>query len=85
DELGLKPRIAAITERAMRGEIAFEPAVKERVGLLAGLAAGVVDRIIADRITLTPGGRALVMTMRANGAYAALVSGGFTLFTGPIS
>jgi phosphoserine phosphatase len=84
-ELGLKPRIAAITERAMRGEIAFEPAVRERVGLLAGLDAGVVDRIIANRITLTPGGRELVMTMRANGAYTALVSGGFTLFTGPIS
>lgn len=85
DELGLKPRIAAITERAMRGEIAFEPAVRERVGLLAGLSAGVVDKIIAERITLTPGGRELVMTMRANGAYTALVSGGFTLFTGPIS
>lgn len=85
DELGLKPRIAAITERAMRGEIAFEPAVKERVGLLAGLSADVVEKIIAERITPTPGGRELVMTMRAHGAYTALVSGGFTLFTGPIS
>jgi phosphoserine phosphatase len=85
DELGLKPRIAAITERAMRGEIAFEPAVRERVGLLAGLPAAVVDKILAERITFTPGGRELVMTMRANGAYAALVSGGFTLFTGPVA
>ena len=84
DELGLKPRIAAITERAMRGEIAFEPAVRERVGLIAGLDVGVVEKIIAERITLTPGGRELVMTMRANGGYAALVSGGFTLFTGPV-
>lgn len=84
-EIGLKDRIAAITERAMRGEIAFEPALRERVGLLAGIEASVVDRIIADRITLTPGGPALVRTMRAHGAYTALVSGGFTVFTGPIA
>ncbi len=85
DELGLKEHVAAITERAMRGEIEFEPALRERVGLLAGLPAGVVDKVLAERITLTPGGRALVMTMRRDGGYAALVSGGFTVFTGPIA
>jgi phosphoserine phosphatase len=84
DFAGLKDRVAAITARAMRGEIAFEPALRERVALLKGLPVSVVDEVIATRITLMPGGRALVGTMRANGGYAALVSGGFTLFTGPI-
>ena len=84
-EVGLKDHIAAITERAMRGEIAFEPALRERVGLLKGLDIGVVDKVIEDRIRLTPGGRELVMTMRANGAYTALVSGGFTVFTSRIA
>ncbi|NLH81963.1 MAG: phosphoserine phosphatase SerB [Phyllobacteriaceae bacterium] len=84
-ELGLKTKIAAITERAMRGEIAFEPALRERVGLLAGLPASVVTKVIAERIRLTPGAIELVRTMKANGAYTALVSGGFTVFTGPIS
>lgn len=83
--VGLKEKVSGITERAMRGEIAFEPALRERVALLKGVPLGVVDEIIAQRITLTPGGRELVMTMRANGAYTALVSGGFTVFTGPIS
>jgi phosphoserine phosphatase len=69
----------------MRGEIAFEPALRERVALLKGLPASVVDEIIEKRITLTPGGRALVQTMRAHGGHACLVSGGFTLFTGPIA
>jgi phosphoserine phosphatase len=85
DFVGLKAEVAAITERAMRGEIAFEPALRERVALLKDLPVGVVDEIIAHRLTLTPGGRALVRTMRARGAYAGLVSGGFTLFTGPIA
>lgn len=84
-ELGLKEKIAAITERAMRGEIAFEPALRERVGLLAGLPADVVGKVIAERIRLTPGAIELVRTMKAAGAYTALVSGGFTVFTGPIS
>lgn len=84
-EAGFKDRIAEITARAMRGDIAFEPALRERVGLLAGLPATVVDKVIAQRIELMPGGLSLVATMRANGAYAALVSGGFTLFTGPLS
>ncbi len=85
DLVGLKDHVAAITERAMRGEIAFEPALRERVALLKGLKAEVVDDVIARRITLTPGARALVRTMRANGAYTALVSGGFTVFTARIA
>jgi phosphoserine phosphatase len=84
DLVGLKDHVSAITERAMRGEIAFEPALRERVALLKGLPAGVVDDVIERRITLTSGGRDLVRTMRANGAYTALVSGGFTLFTARI-
>jgi phosphoserine phosphatase len=85
DFVGQKARVAAITERAMRGEIAFEPALAERVALLAGLSARVVDEVIDKRITLTPGGRALVRTMAAHGAHTCLVSGGFTLFTAPIA
>jgi phosphoserine phosphatase len=84
DLVGLKAEVAAITERAMRGEIAFEPALRERVALLKGLPVEVVDQLLRDRISLTSGGPTLVATMRANGAYACLVSGGFTLFTGPI-
>jgi phosphoserine phosphatase len=84
DLVGIKPEVAAITERAMRGEIAFEPALRERVGLLKGLPVDVIDGLIRDRIRLMPGGRTLVATMRAHGAYACLVSGGFTRFTGPI-
>ncbi|MFC4172362.1 phosphoserine phosphatase SerB [Microvirga sp. GCM10011540] len=85
DYVGLKAEVSEITERAMRGEIAFEPALRERVALLKDLPVRVVDEIIASRLTLTPGGRALVRTMRANGAYTCLVSGGFTLFTGPVA
>ena len=85
DFVGLKDKVSAITERAMRGELAFEPALRERVALLAGLDVAVVDRIVAERLTLTPGGQALVRTMRAHGGYTALVSGGFTLFTGPVA
>ena len=80
-EVGLKQHVAEITERAMRGELDFEPALRERVALLKGLSEDVVERVIAERITLTPGGRTLVQTMRAHGAMTALVSGGFTLFT----
>ncbi|MDU0343738.1 phosphoserine phosphatase SerB, partial [Bosea rubneri] len=82
--VGLKEKVSAITERAMRGELEFEPALRERVALLKGIPLAVVDEIIAERITLTPGGSALVRTMRAHGGYTALVSGGFTVFTGPI-
>jgi phosphoserine phosphatase len=84
DYVGLKTEVSEITERAMRGEIAFEPALRERVALLKNLPVNVVEEIIEKRITLTPGGKTLVQTMRANGAYTCLVSGGFTLFTGPI-
>jgi len=85
DYAGMKTHVAAITERAMRGEIAFEPALRERVALLRGLPVGVVDEVIADRIKLTPGGTELVRTMRANGVHTVLVSGGFTLFTGRVA
>jgi phosphoserine phosphatase len=85
DFVGQKARVAAITDRAMRGEIAFEPALEERVALLAGLSASVVRKVIAERITVTPGARALVHTIRAHGAHTCLVSGGFTLFTAPIA
>ncbi len=81
DYAGFKERVAAITERAMRGEIDFAPALRERVALLKGLPATIVDTVIADRIRLTPGGPTLVATMRANGAYTCVVSGGFTAFT----
>jgi phosphoserine phosphatase len=83
--VGLKEHVAAITERAMRGEIAFEPALRERVALLKGLPVSVVDEVLEKHITLTPGGRTLVMTMRAHGAHTCLVSGGFTLFTNRVA
>ena len=85
DEVGLKAHVAAITARAMRGEIAFEPALRERVALLKNLDLAVIDRIVANRITLASGARALVQTMRAHGAYSALVSGGFDVFTSRIA
>jgi phosphoserine phosphatase len=85
DFVDLKAHVAAITERAMRGEIAFEPALRERVALLKGLPVKTIDEVIEKHITLTPGGRALVQTMRADGAFTCLVSGGFTLFTNRIA
>ncbi len=85
DYVGLKDKVAGITERAMRGEIAFEPALRERVALLRGLPVTVVDEIIERRIAIMPGARALLAAMRAAGAHTCLVSGGFTLFTGPIA
>ena len=85
DLIGQKAHVAAITEQAMRGEIAFEPALKARVALLAGLPADVIARVIAERITVTPGARTLVATMRASGATSVLVSGGFTAFTAVIA
>ena len=81
DFAGFKAEVSAITERAMNGEIAFEPALRERVALLRGLSTSIVAEIVETRLTLTAGGAALVRTMRANGAYTCLVSGGFTLFT----
>jgi phosphoserine phosphatase len=85
DFAGMKAHVAEITERAMRGEIEFEPALRERVALLKGLPIGAVDEVLAKRITPTPGGRELVATMRAHGAYTCLISGGFTLFTNPVA
>jgi phosphoserine phosphatase len=80
DKVGLKARVAAITERAMRGDIAFAPALRERVALLEGLPISTITDVIAERIKLTAGGPTLVATMRAKGAYTCLISGGFTLF-----
>lgn len=85
DFAGLKAHVAAITERAMRGEIEFEPALRERVALLKDMPVAVVDEVLKTRITPTPGGRALVMTMRAHDAYTCLISGGFTLFTNAVA
>lgn len=85
DFIGLKAHVAGITERAMRGEIEFESALRERVALLKDLPVSAIDEVLAKRITLTPGGRELVHTMRANGAYTCLVSGGFTLFTNAVA
>lgn len=85
DYAGFREQVSEITERAMRGEISFEPALRERVKLLKGLDVDIVPRVITERITRTPGGRTLVTTMRAKGAFTALVSGGFTAFTEPLS
>src|SRR3954452_3689443 len=85
DFAGLKAHVAGITERAMRGEIEFEPALRERVALLKDLPVSVVEEVLAKRITPTPGGRELVSTMRAHGAWTCLISGGFTLFTNAVA
>jgi phosphoserine phosphatase len=85
EEAGVGAYVASITARAMNGELDFEAALRERVGLLRGLDEAVIARVIRDRITLMPGGRPLLATMRAAGAYSALVSGGFTAFTGAIA
>lgn len=79
--LGVKEHVAKITERAMRGEIEFVPALRERVALLAGLDASIIDELLAVRITFTPGAATLVATMRAHGAFTALVTSGFSQFT----
>ena len=80
DYAGIKPQIAEITERAMRGELDFEGALDARVALLKGLDASVIDRCHAERVVIMAGARELVRTMRANGADCYLVSGGFTVF-----
>ncbi|MCO6392285.1 phosphoserine phosphatase SerB [Aliihoeflea aestuarii] len=85
DVIGIKAHVAAITARAMNGEIAFEPALRERVALLRDLDAAVIDKVIAERITLASGARELVATMNANGAATALVSGGFESFTSRVA
>jgi phosphoserine phosphatase len=85
DEAGVGAYVAGITARAMNGELDFEAALKERVGLLKGLPEAVIERVYRDRITFMPGGRSLIATMKANGGHAALVSGGFTAFTARVA
>jgi phosphoserine phosphatase len=84
DFAGLKERISAITARAMNGELDFKAALRERVAMLRGLPLDALDKAW-QRVRLTPGARELVATMRAHGAYSALVSGGFTFFTGRVA
>ena len=81
DYAGVQDHVAAITERAMRGDIEFASALRARVALLQGLPLSVIEDVIAQQVKITPGGRVLVATMRKNGAYTCLVSGGFTVFT----
>lgn len=81
DYAGVRDRIVGITERAMRGELDFPAALRERVGLLAGLDARVLQEIYDERVTLMPGAATLISTMQANGATCALVSGGFSFYT----
>jgi len=82
---GIGEKVAAITARAMNGELDFEAALRERVALLKGLPEPTIGEVLASRITMMPGGATLVATMKAHGAYAALVSGGFTAFTGAVA
>ena len=81
DMAGLKSRIAAITERAMRGELEFEGALRERVGMLKGLKLDALERTWLERVRLNAGAKSLIATMRAHGAHTMLVSGGFGYFT----
>lgn len=85
DEAGVGPQVAAITKLAMNGDLDFDGALRARVSLLKGLPEAVIAGVLRDRITYTPGGAVLVATMKAQGGYAALVSGGFTAFTGPVA
>jgi phosphoserine phosphatase len=89
DELGViagvGDQIKIITAKAMRGELDFDGALKERVALLKGLDSAVIATLLRERITYMEGGKTLLATMRTNGAYAALVSGGFLAFTGPVA
>ena len=85
DEAGVGERVKDITAKAMNGELDFEGALDERVGLLKGLPETVIGKVLAERITYMPGGKELLATMKADGAYAALVSGGFTAFTASVA
>ncbi|WP_114522195.1 phosphoserine phosphatase SerB [Altererythrobacter sp. ZODW24] len=85
DFAGLKDKISAITERAMRGEIPFEAALRERVALLAGLDEGAIDRCLAERIDPMPGAETLIATLRAKGCRTVLVTGGFHHFADPVA
>ena len=85
DAVGLRAEVSAITMRSMRGEVSFEASLKERVALLRGLDVGTATRIVSERISLMPGARVLVRTMRAHGAPTIIASGGFTLFTAHVA
>ena len=85
DFAGVKEQVSAITEAAMRGELDFEGALRERVGLLKGLPVAKLEEVYRERVHLNPGARALVQTMNAHGAMTALVSGGFTFFTARVA
>ncbi|WP_294252254.1 phosphoserine phosphatase SerB [uncultured Sphingomonas sp.] len=84
DYAGIKPQIAEVTERAMRGELDFAEALDARVALLKGLPETAIDQCLEERVRLMPGAQALVQTMRARGAHTILVSGGFTRFAEPV-
>ncbi len=84
-EAGVGERVADITAKAMNGELDFEGAIDERVGLLKDLPESIIDHVLKTRIEYMPGGLALVQTMKANGGYSALVSGGFTAFTAKVA
>jgi phosphoserine phosphatase len=85
DMAGVGDRVKDITARAMNGELDFDAALRERVGLLRGLPVSIIDQVLAERITYMPGGDTLLRTMKAQGGYAALVSGGFTAFTSQVA
>lgn len=85
DFAGVKAQVAEITERAMRGELEFEGALRERVGMLKGLGLSALQQAYDERVRLNPGARTLVRTMAANGARCLLVSGGFTFFTARVA
>lgn len=85
DYAGIKDQIAEITERAMQGDLDFAEALRARVALLKGLDDAVIDQCRLERVKIMPGAKALIGTMRARGARAILVSGGFTRFTGPVA
>ena len=85
DYAGIKPQIAEVTERAMRGELDFESALDARVALLKGLEESAIDRCHAERVVLMPGAQALIRTMKAHGARTVLVSGGFTVFADKVA
>lgn len=85
DFAGVKDKVSEITERAMRGELAFEGALRERVGMLSGLSVDALQTCYDERVRLNPGAETLVRTMAAHGARCALVSGGFTFFTSRVA
>ena len=84
-QAGVGARVQDITAKAMNGELDFETALQERTALLKGQPAAIIDQVLAERIDLVPGGKTLLATMQRHGAYAALVSGGFTAFTSVIA